>query len=522
MAQRPAIRWSLAMTAVGLAIGSTMLAFWALSSLSTVGARHLLAGRRLSSDDLIKVCQALDRHRVVYRVDDERRVQVSADQFNQAAELVAKLDLGQHSIDEIRDGQSSWQRLFEPPNERERKKNLAHEKILERLINQLDGVGWSLVSIDRPHSVGWTRSAATPSAFVYVETERNRRLPYQTIQAIPVLVSRYENGLTPASVTVMDTRGTTYFDAGNVTVGNNSRDRAREDELAAEIIEVLGWIKGVRVQVQVSTDRLAEPATVAASPSAELGTIQTHAVQTAGSYSDPKAIGSASVTEQPLIGVNRPLTLDPNPEIASQAKPSGGSGREIGVTAAWGTVTAVASAPGSMGRSEQLRELGRILIYVPRSFYQVTDARSADREPTRDELLGMRDRTERQIHTAIGHVIPDANSWKVDIDIIPDELSRSQLPVLRSAEDPRHQVLDWGIVGAVGAAVSILAAVGSWIHVARRPLRIPGPALESRRYQVNGASDRVPSERVRELIRRNPEAAASVLRRWVSEGGQAV
>ena len=91
---------------------------------------------------------------------------------------------------------------------------------------------------------------------------------------------------------------------------------------------------------------------------------------------------------------------------------------------------------------------------------------------------------------------------------------------LHSAADSRRRALDWGIVGTVVAVVSILAAMGSWIQVARRPVPTPGPVPQTRRFHVDTASEPGPSERVRELVRRNPEAAASVLQRWTGQGGR--
>ena len=91
------------------------------------------------------------------------------------ASLLAKLDLGQHSIDEIRSESSGWS-ILESPLEREQRKELAREKILERIIGRLDGVVWSLVSIHRPPHRR-VRSNSKPSAFVYIETEGNRKLP---------------------------------------------------------------------------------------------------------------------------------------------------------------------------------------------------------------------------------------------------------------------------------------------------------------------------------------------------------
>ena len=116
----------------------------------------------------------------------------------------------------------------------------------------------------------------------------------------------------------------------------------------------------------------------------------------------------------------------------------------------------------------------------------------------------MAERTENQIRAAVDLVTPSSESWKVDIFTIPDEVSLRPVN-LQSAVDARRKVLDWGIVGTVVAMVSILAALGSWIQVARRPVPTPGPVLQTRHYHVDTASEPGPSERVRELVRRIPK-----------------
>jgi flagellar M-ring protein FliF len=68
--------------------------------------------------------------------------------------------------------------------------------------------------------------------------------------------------------------------------------------------------------------------------------------------------------------------------------------------------------------------------------------------------------------------------------------------------------------------VSVLVVLATRIQGARRPARLPEPIHKTRRYHADSASDPGPSERVRELIRRNPEAAASVLQRWTGQGGR--
>ncbi len=117
-------------------------------------------------------------------------------------------------------------------------------------------------------------------------------------------------------------------------------------------------------------------------------------------------------------------------------------------------------------------------------------------------------------------ITPASESWKVDVFTFPDEGSINRPLAVQSPVEARRRVLDWGIVGTVVAFLSIVAAAGSWIKAARRPVVVPETAVTTRRFHVDSASEPGPSERVRELVRRDPEAAASVLQRWTAQGGR--
>ena len=211
--------------------------------------------------------------------------------------------------------------------------------------------------------------------------------------------------------------------------------------------------------------------------------------------------------------INQPTSLDPEPTPAQPTSMASGAGTGAKTAPAGGSHIAEQQHQGK-------REPGRVLVLVPRSFYLNADIRPDNREPTLDEFRSMKERTETQIRTAIGLVNSSPEAWKVDILMLPDEISTRPVN-FQSAADSRRRVLDWGIIGTVVAIVSILAAMGSWIQVARRPAPAPEPAPQTRRYHVDTASEPGPSERVRELVRRNPEAAASVLQRWTGQGGRA-
>jgi flagellar biosynthesis/type III secretory pathway M-ring protein FliF/YscJ len=440
-----------------------------------VGARYLASGRRFSSEDLNKICRVLEAQRIEYRCDDQHKIAVDADQFEQAAALVAKLDVGPRPIDEARDQVNTWSVWLEGPREREQKEKLAREKMFESMIRKLDGVDWALVSINRPRHSVWRHAVAKPTAFVYIETEGDRQLPFRVVQSIPDLLVGCEPDLT-GSITVMDRRGHRYLDPGNPSLGDISRKRAREEELSEQILEQLKYIKGVRVEVRVITPPGSEPA--ATRPA-------------------DKPARSQVESFKPAIGLNRVLDLEPEPP-PSVAVP-----------------VAVASPAAAK------REKGKVLINVPRSYYfnAVID-KNDRREPSVEELHKLAERTEKQIKTRVDLVVSESGSWEVAIDTIPDDVPLARATVLTSAVDQRRKIVDWGILGAVGVLVYVLVMVATRIQVTRRPARLPEPIHKTRRYHADSASDPGPSERVRELIRRNPEAAASVLQRWTGQGGR--
>ena len=354
MSQRPLVRWGVALLVL---IGITSAIYWAATSYSTLNVRYLVSGRRFSSDDLIKVCTALDKQRVSYRVDDSRRVEVAADQYDQAADVVAKLDLGQRPIGDIRE-QSYMPYFLDSPTDRENRHHLAREKIIEGLIGQLDGVVWSLVSIDRQKTSKWSRATEKPKAFVYIETEGNRQLPYQTAQSIPAILTGCVSDLMPGSITVMDRRGFRYFDSGNLAIGDASRDRAREEDLVKEILDNLDWVKGVRVQVKVSSP--AEP--VAALGAAVNGVRQPVAPDQTGLIAtESAALKPETSNAIPAMKINQPTTLEPEPLPAHACEPDVGRGQRSGneswgwQSSRWaGTASKARAGPGSDSGATQL------------------------------------------------------------------------------------------------------------------------------------------------------------------------
>jgi flagellar biosynthesis/type III secretory pathway M-ring protein FliF/YscJ len=166
LARRPAVLVGLVLA---VASGLAAVGYWTAMALVPVSTRYLASGRSFSSEDLNKVRRALDAKGIEYHIDG-RKVEVSADQFDQAAAIFAKLDVGPHSFEEILNPSDSWSSWFQSPEERHRKQLLSRERMLAAFLNDLDGVVWSLVTIEYPRAKMAWHSRAKPSAFVYVET----------------------------------------------------------------------------------------------------------------------------------------------------------------------------------------------------------------------------------------------------------------------------------------------------------------------------------------------------------------
>jgi flagellar M-ring protein FliF len=525
LAQRPEVRWGLLAIAV---VALSFLIYMGVVSLSPVESSYLASSRRFSSDDLIKVCRALERQRIDYRVDDQRRVAVAADQFDLAVAAIAKLDIGPRPLGELR-AASVEASLWESIHDKELREYQGREKILESMINDLPGVVGSFVWINRPKARWGLRPTAKSSAFVRLETEGDRQLPFGTVQSITTILTGYEPGLIPEAVTVMDRRGHKYLDAGNPALSALSHNRAREEELSQEVLEKLDWIKGVRVSVQLG-------ATTA--PGSEEGPLRNDplrrgpadpATATAESNSNRSArandVGASCQNDHesplpaPEVAVNRPLALEPAPPRIETVD---GSAPPTPVSPPSSPASASARQPrllpdaGHSGDGRQT-EQGRIWVTVPRSYYYHVSNFSGHREPSQDELKLLVAKTEKQIRTAVGLVVPE--SWKTTIDVIPDEVPLNRPQALTSAPESRRVALDRGIAGAIGAITAALLTVGAWVLSARRPASQRESARGGFRYHRGSASARGPSERVREFVLRNPEAAAAVLDRWIAQGG---
>ena len=146
LARSPLVRWSFAAAVVSILI---VAGYLGTASLAPAGSSYLASGRRFSPDDLVKVRRALERQRIDYRIDDQRRVAVSADEIERPRRRSPSSSSGPRSLDDLRD-QSAGSSVWESPHDKELREQQRQEKILESMINELPGIVGSFVLINRP------------------------------------------------------------------------------------------------------------------------------------------------------------------------------------------------------------------------------------------------------------------------------------------------------------------------------------------------------------------------------------
>ncbi len=421
----------------------------------------LYDGQRLSNDDLKAITKALDAEAISYAADlPAGRIVVKADRKAAALAAIEKRKASPATLDDLnRDAEA--ESVWTTPADRERHERARLEQSLKRQIEGLSSsILSALVTIHRERTRGTWNARSNVHAYVYLRID-GRRLGPQPIDGIENFLVGAVPDLKPEAITVIDQNGHKYMAAGDGDLHAQVRIHSQEEEWHDKIEEGLRHIPGVGVSVILES--------VAVSPPTP---------------EDPPAPAAVEVAV-----TNRSL------QVAAAPKP----------------VVVPPAVP-------QTRTRANVWVRVPRSFYlMAAQTQSASRHPSAEDLLQMQNTTVRLAHEAVNASIPKEMRGDVKVDTVQDDLSASR--AFSFPPDPAEPVQAWLIPSvASGAGLAVVASVVAGFRLAtKRPPARAGAAW--RADFVANEPNSGPSERVRELIRLNPEAAAGVLQRWIGQGG---
>ena len=410
----------------------------------------LFEGAALAPDDARHILSALAVAKIPASTAGRGQIAVPAARKADALALLTKQKLGPKTLREIQE-EASRTSMFDFPVDRVDQRNRLRELEAESIIAGFEGIASADVRIHGSTSRPGSRGAKIV-ALVRVETQGNRPLSPQTLQAIRAVLKNAEPDLPDDALDVLDRSGRPYVAAGNPEASAAMMAHVREEELRGKILQDLGWIDGVRVLVSLE--------------------------------SPPPADAEVAPSAAPAVVVNGPADA----EVASPPP---------------------APKPPALAKA-------RILVQVPITHYLRGYQATHRREATLEELRPYVAKVEELIRATVQNGIPAGELASLRIDRI--DAAGPVLPSVGASESATTRLAGWIAPAAGGAVVAlvVLVLIGTRWMAARRP---PPVAASVPRAHFEVTDDAGPSGRVRDLVRRDPAAAAGVLGRWIGQGG---
>jgi flagellar motor switch protein FliG len=455
-ARGPVTRIALLLAALG-ALGAAGY----LASVDDPSARSwawLFEGRRLSADDLTAIAEALEAEGIPHGVDHAGRVGVRPDRKAEALAALAKRHKVPPTLDELSNADDE-PRIWDGPDERERRDKLRLERTLKLLIEGLDpAIASAHVRIHRVKARGGLGAPSVVSAFIHLRTRGGRRLGHHVVEGIELFLRGQIPDLKPEAITVADQAANTYLAAGDPARKQENQEKDWRDAIT----------DGLRHIPDVGVSVLLEAVAVPAPPP------------------DPPP----PLIAEEVVRPNGSVVIEPDPAPASPAPPP------------------------------PPRTRANVWVRIPRSFYlRAFQAQSPGRHPTPEDLKPMQSTTEKLVHDAVEAHIPRDLLGEVKIDNVQDDLANPRTLLIPPAPESGRT---WPWLALSGAVVvpAALAGAAALVRIAtRRPAARPSRSAWRPGYVADGPGGPVPgpSEKVRELIRLNSTAAAGVLQRWIGQ-----
>lgn len=419
--------------------------------------------------------------------DDGRgRISVPPTRLAEALKVLHQLGLGRSSILQEVENPARLP-LMADAAERTEIHLRAEARKIERALQEIPGIQSAVVVLMPKPGRPFARPE-TARAGVHLRADRGQSLSPTTVDRVLNVIATFSQ-LKADDVTIIDAQGDALLKAGDPTFARGMRAEALARSWEAAIAEQLSpVIDGALVEVRLDAPIDADP------PVPVVPTRDADAPTFEPTPSSPPATVEVEVVP------NGPMSLDPEPESTVPASPP-----------------LLAEPPPTRAN---------VLIKVPASYYLARhDAFLNAREPKQDVLDRFVAFTEDYVHTIVAHVIPEASLGRVQILMqpLPNEPDKPR----SIARDTRQEAALWWVPAAVLAGVAglaLMAATGGWLSGRRPALRASSAMAGTSRPHLPPMQDDDapgPADRVRELVRSDPSAAAAVLRRWVEQGADA-
>jgi hypothetical protein len=490
----------------GVAVAALGALVYTLSQPAAADLASLYGGgaRALSRAEAMDLAQVLEEAGIPTQVEAEgsgggARVTVAREQVEAAYKAIEKAGRRPRSLEDLVDAPTGAG-VFATAAEVERQQKRRDEQVVEAAIREIDPSLAPLVLLFREPARGLGRTGTT-RVTVHLGTSDRRRIRPETIERIRVKVQAFVPGMADDGLTMLDSSGTPYIQAGHPAIAERNAIRARVEELTSAIAEQLDVIEGVRVGVTIRRVEGDDVETEA--PALPLPVLP--------SVEELAAAPTAPATwPAPVVAVNQPFEdeVEADEAVATSAP----------APAAESVPDPAPAAAEAAGRVD-------VLVLVPSTYYAALAQQlqeTTEREPTSADFLAMAHQTETMIQRSVELVVPPDERGEVRVARVLVPGARRPTAGVAAVRErttlARWQPLHLAVAGGIGLALAATAAVAAAgrrqrRRLARRERRTPGP--REPRYRIDQADAPGPSERVRDLVRLDPGAAAGVLNRWI-------
>lgn len=484
--------------------------------------QYVTLSRFATGDDMVSVSSALGRMGIPYRMGaDGLSIQVPATQEIEARKAMSAegIVVGLEGIEKL----EPWATPFKEQMYRQ----MMMQNELIRSINGIDGIAASKVHLNLPNRSEFLRDQVRASASVTLRPDGGVTLTQDTARSVARLVANSVNGMTPTDVTVVDVSDgrTLWGGEAEDPTGNadlNKLTARREIELSEAVRTVLGRMLGspdaLTVTVSAELDTATVQSTVQAidpntsTPaeekitSSENGALNTQAVGVPGTDSNlPERAGTTTSGSGGSKSETQATTYDYTRTTTTTTRPAGAikrlSASVMINTEALQALLAKASADGKVDPAAEaalradLEEAVRAAlgydpvrgdqVVVKFSRFAEMDLSAAEVQPT----MAILERQSTNILLAMALILAFV--------LVVRPLMRY---LLSSPPSPVGQPAAAGL----GAANAPMPASAESTDDLSRRLRL---AVEN--FESLSAQD------LSELVSRESEHSAAVLRRWI-------
>ncbi|MGO9108775.1 MAG: hypothetical protein ACLP9L_06040 [Thermoguttaceae bacterium] len=433
--------------------------------------------------------------------------------------------------------------IFESPKQREERFRLALQEEMSWIISNMKGIERASVLIDQQSQSGFG-TLPLKTASVAAQAIGGLPLDDDQIDKIRYYVAAANAGMKPESVTIADANGTVHVgdpDKGGPGGDNpyNRAQRVAERDLRGKVRELLSDIPGVTVICTVTLDHEKGSRSVEIKNDPKPVPVRTSEKSVTSNRESASSGGAPGLNAQGG-GPNQPASLGAN---------AGKGSNETSEETKNETVSVVSQTSTEKETFGLTPKLAKVSVNIPASYYdKVWQKRNPTKEgeeakkPDQAALDKISEEIALNVRTTVANLLPAGPEVKDPTSLVTvttfQDIKAAEIPAPAATQRALTWLgQSWSMLAMVGLVLFSLGMLRSLLRSVPAPppesaalsMRVTGSEPKSqeseeavevtaarrlRRMTGSGPSLR---DELSELVKEDPDSAASILRSWIGQ-----